>query len=196
MGKIFSFHASTTRSVILVHPLKIALKFPRFDFWSGMKTIFKWVNYSYYVYIRRDKLQMKNLRYELKWGVGGPVDIQYSLSYRWFRGIMANINEMRFCWGNIRNPFMIPTYFSFFGLMNIQPLIVPIPELGCKLHEKFIMIIDQHTEMFEDNHAWEDRNFTIRKDGTVAVYDYGSSRAFPMVKKYGRQFSRVLITAQ
>jgi hypothetical protein len=47
-----------------------------------------------------------------------------------------------------------------------------------------------------DSHAWENKNFTQRADGTIALYDYASSRAWPMVKKYGHRFSRILLTTK
>lgn len=197
MKKYIVFKKGTTRSVALIYPLKIALKFPQFDFLKGLTIIRKIAKAFFIVYVKGDKKKEGLFLYDLSYRLGGHYErtVPPSLAYYWVRGIMANLNEMFYYTSDPDNPLLIPTYFSLFGLFNIQPIIEPIENHSIGLlHSKFDKLTDLKFEMdSHDTHAWEDGNFTKRKDGTIALYDYGSSRAFPMVKKYGHIFSRVLL---
>jgi hypothetical protein len=46
-------------------------------------------------------------------------EINWNLSFLFFSGVMANWNEFIF-YRRAKNPFVMPTYFSFLGLINIQ----------------------------------------------------------------------------
>lgn len=108
---------------------------------------------------------------------------------------MANYNEYKYFREDPENPLLIRTYFSALGFINIQPIVTPIKNFSVCLFHKICFLVDDRKELHDfDTHAWEDKNFTIRDDGSVALYDYGSSRAWPFVKKYGRQFSKILQT--
>lgn len=198
--KIITFSQGTTRNVVLIHPLGIALEFPRFDFFAGVKIILKVLGLCFGAYVLKKKEKKIDLRWTCKWILFSSYEKKWpqSLMYLWFRGIMANINEMRYWIFHYDNPLLMPTYFSLFGLVNIQPIVEPIRTLSNdEIYQKIYLATDIENEMDDYNtHAWEDINFTKRKDGGIAMYDYGSSRAFPMVLKYGYRFSQILKNAQ
>ena len=195
--KILAFHRGNTRNVILLFPLSIALKFPRFDFFKAMKNLFKITSLYLQSQIFDDEDLEKDLQWRIKWVLKGHYERSGigCINYLLFRGIMANWNERKFFLEDSSNPLLIQTYFSLFGLINIQPIVIPIQQYSIGLYNKLCLIVDDKKELHNcDSHAWEDGNFTQREDGSVALYDYGSSKAWPFVKKYGRQFSKILQT--
>lgn len=187
---------STTRSVVLIYPLGIVLKFPQIDFKKGLRLFISLFNEIQMSFKEKD---FRHVKHFCKWRIFAHYERPESLGYWWLRGILANVNEFRYFVFNSRNPLMVPTYFSLFGLVNIQPLVIPKAKgYGAnKIWNLCYAATDIENEMRDcDTHAWEDQNFTQAKDGTIALFDYGSSRAWPMVKKYGDRFSKILIDAQ
>jgi hypothetical protein len=192
--KNITLRKGTTRKVVLIHSLNIVLKFPAFDIKLGIKLVLKVLHLILSVYIFKDDSKKWELRHQCKYWLFRHYEIPNTLSYYLFRGLFANINEARFWLFHRKNPLMIPTYFSLFGLVNIQPIVKPIKNCSVGIWHKLYKLTDIPKEMSgHDAHAWEDKNFTQKGDGSIALYDYGSSRAFPMIKKYGYRFSKVLI---
>lgn len=195
--KILEFHRGNTRNVILLFPLGIALKFPRFDLFKALRSLIK-VGYLYArFYLLKEEEVGKDLQWNIKWVLKGHYERSglRCVSYCLFRGIMANRNEYEYFQEDPENPFLIPTYFSLFGFVNAQPIVKPIENFSVGLYHKICLLVEDRKELHNfDSHAWEDGNFTLRADNSVALYDYGSSRAWPFVKKYGRQFSKILQT--
>lgn len=188
--KLFSFHRGRTRNVVLVYPLKIAVKFPRFDFFAGVKALLK-------ILLLRLSGKKAHFKYDVKWVLHGDHEraAPMSLSYLWFRGLIANMNERSFYRSDRLNPLLVPTYFSLYGIFNIQPLVIPLKQYNLKIWESCRSRTDSIDEINSFNtHTWDSGNFTQRKDGTIALYDYGSSKAWPLVKKYGRRFTNILKT--
>lgn len=107
-------------------------------------------------------------------------------SVRWqFRGIYCNLREHRF-YKKSRNPFLWPTIFSFFGLINIQPLAKRQPEetADFKLW-RFVLKVSEN-QAWEDNHTFcEEDNYAIDEQGHLRILDYGSIRSQKMISVYG-----------
>lgn len=88
-------------------------------------------------------------------------------------GLMANWNEFIF-WLKTRNKFLLPTYFSFFGLINIQKKgEVLIWEEG-----DFFVFLQRNSkekdQVFVDSHSFDNpQNFCI-DNGKLKMIDYGS----------------------
>ncbi len=198
--KYFSLETGLTRRALILHPLRIVVKFPRFNFFRGLRVFWKifLTCYYYCIFLVKGNAKLGYIRLELKWKLLGHYEQPNSLFWFWFRGWFANVNEARYFITNPNNPLLIPTYFSFFGLFNIQPQVEPLENWkGVSIFQKCYISTDIQNEMTNhDSHAWENGNFTQRTDGTIALYDYGSSRAWPMVKKYGHRFSKLLLTTK
>ncbi len=195
--KILEFHRGNTRNVILLFPLGVALKFPRFDLFIALRSLLKIA----YLQIRFSFLKEEEIEKDLQWNIKWVLKGHYERSglrcvnYCLFRGIMANRNEYKYFLEDSENPLLIRTYFSLLGFVNVQPIVTPINNFSIGLYHKICLLVEDRKELDNfDTHAWEDGNFTLRADGSVALYDYGSSRAWPFVKKYGRKFSKILQT--
>ncbi len=110
--KIMSFHNGTTRFVVAIPCLNVALKIAHVHPLHAIKTLVWMVGIARKA--RKTNTPLTFIRV-LKW-----TDEQ-SLSLRWqFRGIYCNLREYRF-FRSSGNPLLWPTVFSFFGLVNIQP---------------------------------------------------------------------------
>ena len=100
------------------------------------------------------------------------------------RGITENWREfILYC--QCRSPFLMPTYLSLFGLLNIQ-------KAGCILTDDDV---DPWSQLFEitnggildDRHTFEATgNFCI-ENGKLRIVDYGSIRAHRVLRQYGNK---------
>lgn len=130
-------------------------------------------------------------KYHFKYGILGPVyhTAQPSIWYYLFRGVTANISEFLYYIRNTDNTFLIPTYFSLFGIINIQPL---QQNICTQKDEVFghLKSFTEFNELYKHNpHTFfEQTNFCIDKEGKLCILDYGSKGAQRMVTKYGKQF--------
>jgi len=98
-----------------------------------------------------------------------------------FWGIKCNWQEFCF-YIRTRNIFLQPTYFSLFGLVNIQRLGKPCKftttDLWCQLHELTNGKVWAHS-----HHFAEPDNFCF--DGTLRIVDYGDKRTQGVVSECG-----------
>ncbi|MFA5124655.1 MAG: hypothetical protein WC473_02410 [Patescibacteria group bacterium] len=99
-----------TRFVVLIPCLGIAIKIAKINLFKGLDRLFiePWEIKGYVWYW---------FKYQL------TIDSQHGDSFRHhlFRGINANWQEFRF-YLKTKHPLLQPTYFSFFGLFNIQKI--------------------------------------------------------------------------
>lgn len=130
--------------------------------------------------------------YYFKHGICGPIKFrcEHSFLYLLFRGVVANTSEFIFYLRNRNNPFLIPTYFSLFGIINIQPLQRDV----CTSKDKVFQHLAKFTEFNElfkhGPHTFaEESNFCVNKDGKLCVLDYAGKGAQNMFLKYGQQFN-------
>ncbi|MEI8223823.1 MAG: hypothetical protein WCG20_01730 [bacterium] len=195
MNNIITTHSGNTRHAVLIHPFGICIKFPKINLFEGLRKLFKIIQLLFEIFVVKTKKQWE-LEWYVKWIIFGHYEqvVVKPVSYCWMRGIMANGNEFYYYVTNSSNPLLIPTYFSFFGLINIQPIVNPMTTHRYDLFSLFWRSTEIPNEMMGcDSHAWESQNFTQHQDGTIALYDYASTRAWPIVKKYGPRFSRILL---
>jgi hypothetical protein len=100
-------------------------------------------------------------------------------------GIMANLQERRF-YRKTKNLFVMPTYFSFFGLFNIQKRGQRIDFWDdndvwfylCKNSQ------NQH-QIFCDAHTFFDINNFCLDDGFLKIVDYGNRHIEPFLEING-----------
>ena len=195
MNNLITIHSGNTRHAVLIYPLGICIKFPKINPAKGLQQLLKIITLLFRVFVTKTKPHHE-LTWHIKWILFGHYEqiITKPVSYWWLRGIMANINEFCYYATNRNNPLLVPTYFSFFGFLNIQPIVQPMTNHRFDLLSLFWSSTEIQDEMTGcDSHAWESQNFTQRNDGTIALYDYASTRAWPIVKKYGSRFSKILL---
>jgi len=109
-------------------------------------------------------------------------------------GIMANLQESSF-YRQTKNPFVMPTYFSFFGLFNIQKKGEEIT--FWKDEEIWFFVvknIKNYHQIFIDAHVFADiRNFVLDDNGLLKLIDYGSRYAVEFLKINGKNLSEKFI---
>jgi hypothetical protein len=104
-----------------------------------------------------------------------------------FGGIMANYQEWRF-YRKTKNIFVMPTYFSFFGLFNIQKRGKKIDfwdRVGAwhYIHNN----IENHQQPFCDGHTLANiENFCL-DNGHLKIVDYGSRSLGPFLEINGEK---------
>lgn len=104
------------------------------------------------------------------------------LSQAWYfvvNGIKQNYRE-RNLWKKTKNPFLVPSYFSFFGLINIQEYKIVV--LDSKLESLLLKEMSalwrsgEGDSIFDgvETHAWSSiSNFTVTSSGNLKMLDYG-----------------------
>ena len=154
--------------IVFVFPwFGIVIKIPVIRFYEGIKPFLK-------------PKEWKRLK-------GRTVLLKLMIKYRrpfLFGGLVNNWNEFWF-YLKTRNPFLQPTYFSFFGLFNIQrygePCNLPIIDLWKCLYKI------TNGEVFEDSHTFGDPNNFCFYNGKLRIVDYGSRRTHPVIRRYGKR---------
>ena len=96
-------------------------------------------------------------------------------------GLINNWKEFRF-YKKSKLPILMPTYFSFFGLFNIQkagqPISIKSVDLWCQLYGL------TNGRIFDDSHTFNDpTNFCIER-GRLKIIDYGEE-VHAVLTKYG-----------
>ena len=113
-----------------------------------------------------------------------PIRMQYSIPGLVFRGIFANWNEF-LLYQQTKNPFLQPTYFSFFGLFNIQKHNEPYKD-GELLRKEIYRIIGWRGFKLDMHHLVNPRNFTLEK-GRLRILDYGSKSTRTLIEEFGKR---------
>jgi hypothetical protein len=167
----------TTRIVIIIPALGIALKFPRIYITEIIKCTW------YYLVIRR------SLKQYLKTFAAGRSESMHSLYSCLFAGLTANQREYAFYMAK-RNPFAWPTRFSLLGLVNIQR-ISKDTNFTCTQLENTILEIVSFTIAL-DYHCFENpANFCVDNNGKLRQRDYASSGSQIVMQMFGNKLSKI-----
>lgn len=160
---MIQFHCGRWRWVIVLPPLGIVLKFPRFY-------PLEWLH-SAHCFIRGlRKIPWKNMVAAEAHPESGLV--RYSIG-----GLSDNFGEW-FFYLQHPHPFLQPTYFSFFGLVNVQRYGVPLDEA----HERETDRMKRWgliTEwgVYKDSHTFgSNENFCLDRNGHTHILDYGQRK--------------------
>lgn len=158
-----------TRIVVVLPSIRIAVKLPRFYIWNAIRTMF-WLVFKHR---RWRRIWQFTFCHPEMWG---------TIPHFLLGGIHANWLEFVF-YVKTRNPFLQPTYFSFFGLLNIQKAgkecTLELVDVWCNLQEITNM------GCFPDGHAFANpANFSL-EDGKLRMFDYGSVGTCEVISKYG-----------
>lgn len=159
------------RFVLVFPTLGIVIKFPIFHFLNILNRIFFDIKNRYW----------KSLVYVCcKWNP----ESQNVVSGLLLRGIVANQRE-RFLWSRTHNPFLQPTIFSFFGLLNIQLYGKPHEGRHMDLWDQVRRITKE--EAYSNAHQFSEiSNYTL-DGGRLRMLDYGGRGSAWIVVKYGKR---------
>ena len=111
-----------------------------------------------------------------------------SLKSHLFGGFYANWMEFQF-WSMSKHPLLYPTWFSFFGLFNIQ-------KHGKPLSGK-LQLVDQvitkltHGASRDCGHGFETPINYTEFNGCLRMIDYGSPKLWPVILTYGELIMKV-----
>jgi len=167
------------RRIVLVIPrLGIVLKFP-------IIRINVFLSDGLFVIKRR------NFRNFIKWLFVYTPDQYFGARNRLFGGIVDNQREY---WLSTYYPMQIiqPTYFSFFGLINIQKAGEPLDQTEATDFFSFLLqyVKDKHEDyrlLFSLGHHIEIVNFCTNNDDSIRIVDYGNPRLWWYLMLYGDQ---------
>ena len=135
----------------------------------------------------------------ISWAKKGRLRQNFSLSFGSFngprewlvKGILENWHEFSFCIFE-DNRFIMPTYFSFFGLFNIQKR-GSLSKISLRdLDRLFLPILGKK---FYRSHHWSNPdNFVLDEFGHITMCDYGSPKTKQEVSCHVDELCLTIIT--
>lgn len=164
-------HKGSSRIAIIFPSLHIAVKLPKVYVWSALRLFGHEVRLGYWSLLRNEFTSY-------------TVEMYGCIKRLLFLGIVSNWREFTL-YRSTRNSLLEPTYFSLFGLLNIQRA-NPISEFqSVDLWTQLYGITKG--KVFDDSHAFaESDNFTFC-DGKLRMIDYGSSGCREVIKLFGEK---------
>lgn len=116
----------------------------------------------------------------------------YGYAHKLLYGIWANWLEF-YLWIKTRHSLLHPTYFSFFGLFNIQKYGKPLThEEGDEVGMVVVRLSNAESQFC--GHGFErPENYTF-VDGKLKMIDYGGKKLWPVILKHGHKIA--LATAE
>ncbi|MEI6420151.1 MAG: hypothetical protein WCO30_00825 [bacterium] len=121
-----------------------------------------------------------------------PVSCFFSYKYLFFSGIVANWLEWRF-WRRYKHPFIHPTWFSFFGLFNIQKYGKPINN-DCYFAIGSSVAKTTNGASIECGHGLESSGNYCEVNGTIRLVDYGSVRTWRVIIRHGHKLMKLRVS--
>jgi hypothetical protein len=170
------FHKGSSRYVLVIPFLKIVLKFPVV---SSPYAILEGV-------INRCENAIKHNTWPLaRKIIFGSADKWLSVRWGLLRGIVANWREYRF-YKNSDSPLLWPTYFSLFGLVNVQPMAMCHPTWKSGV---WPFVRETTLQMaYDDSHVFSEMpNYTVDDTGHLRIIDYANPRGQAVITKYGKE---------
>ena len=155
-----------TRFVVLVG--KVALKFPRVRPLHSLLRLF---------------CHMRNKEVSKKLQSHGQTPIVGGLRYV-FGGIVANWNEHR-VWKNFAYDILAPTWFSLFGLVNVQRRGTEVDQQELDLRNPFLPYLDRIDSDLERD-ITNSRNF-CRLNRRIIIHDYGSDKCLHFLSRLSKE---------
>lgn len=177
----------TARMVILLPSLGIVIKFAK----CNLRKSFDCVKDLFFLRIvgsenivkRRIFLFCSNFKLNfLKMSSSETGALPFFWSFL-FQGLYDNLIEFLFYLFNPRQKFLVPTYFSFFGIFNIQPL----QENICKrdIYLDFEKVVEEN-DLLKNAHTFDCRHdFAFSESGNLRAIDYAGKGARKIIKQYG-----------
>lgn len=157
----------TWRIVLLIPALGIAIKFPR---------IYCHKAFGNFKRILKNKIMRHHEIYDFSVYTPG------SFKQWMFWAIMVNWLEWRF-YQKYHHQFCVPTYFSFFGFLNVQQLVS-----ACKMDRydfcQQFQFFPNCQPLRANHHFTNPENFTL-DSGKLQILDYGDPKAQGFILEVG-----------
>lgn len=116
---------------------------------------------------------------------GKNYEVYYRVPIYLLGGIMANYHERQF-YKRTKNPFVMPTYFSFFGLFNIQKRGKKIDFWDMYGIWGYVYHNSQNpNQPFCDGHTLADPKNYCTDNGKLKLVDYGNRQVAEFLKING-----------
>lgn len=109
-------------------------------------------------------------------------DNQLNIRYSVLNGTFQNWKEYRL-WRRVRSPFLEPTYFSLFGLVNIQRYGNEL-DIEKRAFRSQIHNLTEGTAEGNSHEFFRPSNYSFR-DGTIRMFDYGGGSVEKVIVLYG-----------
>jgi hypothetical protein len=159
------------RFVLIFPTLGVVVKIPMIRILRALKAVFFKI---------RDRHWKGLARICSRWA---PESL-FAISAMLFKGIIANQREY-VLWKRSHNPFLQPTFFSFFGLFNIQAYGKPYeghePDLWIQIRK-----ITREEAYCNPHQFSEPHNYCI-VNGKLRILDYGGGRSARIILRYGKK---------
>ena len=192
---MITFHKGNSRFVLAIPALGVALKIGRIHWDQVLKTL-KRAKKSHKRYLRDRKIDYCSeplgrffLRELLEYTVDDSRDYRPSIKMSLFGGMVDSWREWRFYkkHRSLRE-LLHPTYWSFFGLLNIQKYGKPMkarslmdPKCG-ELYGCYFKVVGAPLNK-DAHHFFYEGNFHYR-DGKVLFLDYGGLATQKILSEY------------
>lgn len=169
------------RIVVVIPRLGIVVKLPRIKIYSALRITF---------FSRGGLVSVikRNLSYDV-WCLSGYRSL-------FFKSILINWYEFWF-YQTTKNPLLQPTYFSLFGLLNIQKIGLRTFSLGCggmyRYLEPYLDLRDIQYLEKDGHHFFNSHNFCLTEGGLLRMVDYGDEQTMSVISKVGGKLSQVVI---
>lgn len=99
-----------------------------------------------------------------------------------FRGIVVNWKEFSF-YCSTQSLFLVPTYFSLFGLLNVQKRVKITKINSTNLWVQLSILTGDR--LWCDSHSFDNSSNFGEEDGRLVMVDYGSPRIHDLLREYG-----------
>ncbi|MFZ2038795.1 MAG: hypothetical protein WAV11_02565 [Minisyncoccia bacterium] len=163
--------------LVLVFPLLgFVIKFPKIN----LKPIYDLV---------RDVLLNRWKNQEMLWSL--PIDIDFSPRHKLYGGIYENWFEWK-AWRKTHYKLLCPTWFSFFGLFNIQKYGAALKSDQVDM-KKAINKVTNGDSCHSHSHGFDGAENYCERSGHIQMIDYGTRRLWPVIKKYNQEIVRLTV---
>lgn len=158
----------TSRVVLVIPNLGIAIKIPRVQ----LLVVFRG---TARLCLKRDWQMLR-----IDWSMSAT----HSAGFRGrlLKGLLDNRSEFAF-YRRTHDPFLLPTFFSLFGLFNIQLYGEECGVTRVNLWTQLCGLTDR--DVWADSHAFDWPPNFCRRDGKLLILDYASKGAQEVIEKWG-----------
>lgn len=187
---MFVVSKGDTRRVIAVPRLGIVFKFPRI-YWAYALNKWRSGRARHRLYKLGKKQGKPFSEFLREQFVEDEVDFGWTIKAFLFGGVLSNWRERKYCKcaGLLHRLFLQPTYFSFFGLVNVQRYGKPLSiEDSGAMYSSFFEIAGR--DLNADGHHWlKGKNFHLAPDGPKAL-DYAHKATQRVIDVHGLNLYR------
>jgi hypothetical protein len=172
------------RYALIVPLLGLVFKFPRIR----IRYLIKEPLLMILLFIK-EKNRRKPIIHSLTTGWHDTESIWYLL----FHGILENRKEFAF-YRDTKNKVAWPTLFSFFGIINIQRIALPVQQKDREW--LFTRVLDVAMGDLRDMHCFgNDDNWGVDLGGNIFLLDYASDNSHKVLKNHEEALRKILKTS-